>query len=78
MANLVGFSEVGLDDVMDSLMSDHVVLSNEYLILGKKSEEEEGSEDRSCAYADRYRDVQSCAYADRYSYLVQLLQFVTV
>ena len=42
MANLVGFNEVDLDDVMDLLMSDNKVLSNEYLILEKKSREEEG------------------------------------
>ena len=41
MANLVGFNEVDLDDVMDLLMSDNKVLSNEYLILEKKSREEE-------------------------------------
>jgi hypothetical protein len=42
LANLVGFNEVDLDDVMDLLMSDNKVLSNEYLILEKKSREEEG------------------------------------
>lgn len=60
MAYLVGFNEVDLDDVMDLLMSDHEVLSNEYLILEKESREEEGSENRSCAYAHKYKVVQSC------------------
>jgi hypothetical protein len=60
LANLVGFNEVGLDGVMDLLMSDHEILSNEYFILEKESREEEGSEDGSCAYANKYKVVQSC------------------
>jgi hypothetical protein len=41
-------------------MSDHEVLSIEYLILENKSREEGGSEDGSCAYAYRYKVVQRC------------------
>ena len=60
LENLVGFNEVGLDDVMGLLMSDHEALSNEQLIIEKESREEEGSEDRSCVYAYKYKVVQSC------------------
>jgi len=37
LANLVGFKEVDLNDVVDLLMSDHEVLSNESLTVEKES-----------------------------------------